>query len=504
MTTKTTGADSTATDPRTGDPLTGVAATSVDEAEALISAAAAASSDWAALPRPKRARLLRRVADGLEAKGAAIVAAADTETALGPARLENELRRTTGQLRMFAAEIESGHYLQALVTEADPTAGVPDLRRMRFPRGPVVVFAASNFPLAFSVAGGDTASALAAGCPVVVKAHENHPVTAELVAEVLRRELPDDVFALCHGREAGTALLEHPATTAVGFTGSLQGGVALARICRDRPVPIPFFGELSSLNPVVVMEDAATAYGLRIAQEFAASLTLGNGQFCTKPGLLFVPADGPMRELVADAIGASTTGVLLTASMREHYLDHPGHERLPLLARGQSDPGSPLSVSPEVRFVDSASYDEALPLLIAERFGPAGVVITYTSQADLIAMLKRLPGNLTGSVHSTVGSPDADPKTDLAAAAQVRAVAEVLSKCSGRLIHNGWPTGVAVTLAQHHGGPFPATTDAATTSVGVTAIERWLIPVAYQDWPDSLLPPELQRANPLGVPRREA
>lgn len=479
-------------DPRTGEPLDGVPETDLREVDRLLEAAAEAQDGWASIPGRERAALLRRVADGLEHDAERIVATADAETALGVPRLRGEVRRTTDQLRMFADEIEAGHHLQVLVTPADPNAGVPDLRRMRVPRGPVVVFAASNFPLAFSVAGGDTASALAAGCPVVVKAHENHPRTSALVAEILTRELPVGVFGICHGREAGIRAVTHPATTAVGFTGSLSGGLALAELCQQRPVPVPFFGELASLNPVVVMPDAAEGAAARLASEFVASMTLGNGQFCTKPGLLFVPTGSRLPELVAEIVGVTETGALLTPGMRDHYAGHTGHQRLELLAAGAGNPQIPLAVAPEVRLVDSAHFAEALPHLTSERFGPASVVVTYASQPDLLGMLARLPGSLTGTVHS------------LAPSEEVRAVATALHRQAGRLIHNGWPTGVAVTLAQQHGGPFPATTDPSTTSVGTTAIDRWLVPVTFQDWPDELLPPELQRTNPLGVPVRSA
>ncbi|MDQ6524478.1 aldehyde dehydrogenase family protein [Nocardioides sp. LHD-245] len=477
-------------DPRTGRPRARVPVTGIAETERLLDAAAGAADAWASTPRSDRAALLRRVADGLERDAARIVSTADAETALGTPRLEGELGRTTGQLRMFASDIESGHHLQVLLTPADPEAGVPDLRRMRIPRGPVVVFAASNFPLAFSVAGGDTASALAAGCPVVVKAHENHPRTSELVAAVLTSVLPDGVFGVCHGRQAGLRAVAHPAATAVGFTGSLAGGLALAEECRRRPVPIPFFGELASLNPVVVMPDVAAADGERVAREFVASMTLGNGQFCTKPGLLFVPDDGLMPRLVATAVRRAVTGPLLTPGIRESYVGHEGHRRLTLLATGTGDPEIPMAVAPELRLVRSEDFDLSLAHLSAERFGPAAVVATYTSQQDLLDKLARLPGSLTAAVHS------------IATGSEVRSVAAVLQRRAGRLILNGWPTGVAVRLAQHHGGPFPATTDAAATSVGSAAIDRWLVPMAFQGWPEELLPPELQHANPMRVPRR--
>lgn len=477
-------------DPRTGTTLPPIPATTVEEADLMVDAAITAAAGWMALPRTERGAHLRAIAAALEAAGDEIVDAADAETALGRTRLESELRRTTGQLRMFAADIEAGHYLGALITEADPSTGTPDLRRMRVPRGPVAVFAASNFPLAFSVSGGDTASALAAGCPVIVKAHENHPRTSDLVGSILTQALPLGVFALCHGREAGTALVAHAGITAVGFTGSLQGGSALSAACSARPTPIPFFGELGSLNPVVVMPDAAAASGIRVAEGFVASLTLGNGQFCTKPGLIFVPRASRMPELLAEALAQTTSGALLTPRIREGYVDHVGHGTLPLLARGHADPQIPLAVVPELSIVDGIDFEAALPALTEERFGPAAVVVRYDDLSAVARMIEMLPGSLTGSIHAE------QPSTE------VGAIADLLRTRVGRLIYNGWPTGVAVALAQHHGGPFPATTDGASTSVGATAIDRWTVPKVYQSWPDELLPPELQRADPLTTPRR--
>lgn len=479
----------TGSNPRTGAPTPGVRATSIQEAAALMDRAAEASCHWSGLPHVERGRLLKLVAGGLDEHRDEVVTAAEAETALGRERLTGEVQRTTGQLRLFADEIEAGHHLRVLVTEADPAAGIPDLRRMQVPRGPVAVFAASNFPLAFSVAGGDTASALAAGCPVVVKAHENHPHTSELVADVIRSVLPQGVFGLVHGQAAGAVLVSHTATTAVGFTGSLSGGLALQRLCQARKVPIPFFGEMSSVNPIVVMPDAAASEGPRIARDFVASMTLGNGQYCTKPALLFVPEESRLPDTVAEVVRTTKTGALLTPGIRDHYLHHSQHD-LSLLARGEAEDNVALAVAAEVRMVRGAGFADALPALSGERFGPAAVVVTYASQVDLLNQLALLPGALAGAIHSSNATPE------------VAAVGNILRRRVGRLIHNGWPTGVAVALAQHHGGPYPATTNDSHTSVGATAIDRWLVPVTYQDWPDDLLPPELQRANPLGLPRR--
>jgi NADP-dependent aldehyde dehydrogenase len=360
----------------------------------------------------------------------------------------------------------------------------------------VAVFAASNFPFAFSVAGNDTASALAAGCPVVVKAHEGHPRTSVLTAGIVAGALtaagaPAGTFAAVYGVDAGVALLKHPAIAAAGFTGSQRGGLALAAVCAQRPVPIPFFGELGSVNPVIILPGAAAARPGDIASGYAASLTLGAGQFCTNPGLLFVPAgDGKLLAEIAGAIRASAGGPMLSARIHDSYQADiaglGGREDLSPLAEGQPGEG-PWAATPQVFLAGLDGFAAGLPGLGQERFGPAGLVITYPSVADLLPVLARLGGNLAGVVHADEGSAD-----DLALAGQV---ADLLARTVGRVVFNGWPTGVAVTHAQHHGGPWPASTAPAYTSVGAAAIRRWLIPVAYQDFPDGLLPAALRQTR---------
>ena len=386
--------------------------------------------------------------------------------------------------------LRDGSYLDAV---ASPAQGVlPDVRRISRPVGPVAVFAASNFPFAFSVAGGDTASALAAGCPVVVKAHEGHPVTSEVTAEVVHTALasagaPEGTFALVHGVEAGLRLLGHPDIAAAGFTGSTAGGLALARICADRPVPIPFYGELGSVNPCVVLPGAAFSRPAAIATGYAGSLTLGAGQFCTNPGLLFVPEDVGLMSAIAEAVTASAGAPMLSGRIFAGYEDavaeaedHPG---LSALAAGQPGAG-PWGATPRVFQLTLKEFAADLAVLSRERFGPAGLVITYPSVTDLLPVLAALSGNLVGVVHADPASPD---DLDLA-----RQVVAVLEHVTGRIVFNGWPTGVAVVAAQHHGGPWPATTAPAYTSVGTAAIRRWLVPVAYQDFPPELLPPALR------------
>ncbi len=478
-------------DPRTGKPAGEPVAESSDhEVDAAAAAAGAAAAAWAGLGRAGRAHALTAVADALNAGAAELAALADTETALGVPRLTGEVARTTGQLRMFADVLADGSYLDVIRSPA--ANGVPGLARMVQPTGPVAVFAASNFPFAFSVAGGDTASALAAGCPVVVKAHESHPQTSVVTARIVTGALaaagaPDGTFALVHGVQAGARLLRHPAIGAAGFTGSARGGLALRRICAERDVPIPFYGELGSVNPMVVLPGAAAARAAEVAAGYAASVTLGVGQFCTNPGLLFVPEDEALLAAIAAAIGETRGGPMLSERIHDGFeaaiAALAGHPDVRPLATGQPGEG-PWAGTPQVFRISLDAFAAGLPELADERFGPGGLVITYPSVDALAAVLPRLGGNLAGGIHGDPASA-----ADLAAAARVAAV---LARGVGRVIWNGWPTGVAVTWAQHHGGPWPATTDAHYTSVGATAIRRWLIPVTYQDFPADLLPEPLR------------
>ena len=475
-------------DPRTGEPVgEPVAETTQAEVDALVAAAHAAAPGWgAADARLRRAAALEAVADLLDARAGELAAIADTETALGGERLTGEVARTTLQLRLFVGVLRDGGYVDAVISPAEGV--VPDVRRITRPVGPVAVFAASNFPLAFSVAGGDTASALAAGCPVIVKAHDSHPVTSDLTAEIVSGALalagaPAGTFGLVHGVQAGPQLLRHPLIAAAGFTGSTAGGLALARICAERPVPIPFYGELGSVNPCVVLPGAAFSRPAAIASGYAGSLTLGTGQFCTNPGLLFVPEDTGLLTAIAEAVGASSGGPMLSGRIFAGYRDaveeaaaHPGVTEL---AVGTPGPG-PWGGTPRVFQVTLKEFAADLAVLSRERFGPAGLAITYPSVADLLPVLAALPGNLVGTVQADASSPE---DMDLA-----RQAVAVLERVAGRIVFNGWPTGVAVVAAQHHGGPWPATTVPAYTSVGTAAIRRWLIPVAYQNFPAELLP----------------
>ncbi|MEV4476858.1 aldehyde dehydrogenase (NADP(+)) [Nonomuraea sp. NPDC049504] len=477
-------------DPRTGATV-GAALPETDSAgvDRIVSAAAAAGAAWRATPAAERAVALEAVADALSAHVDELWQLADQETALGEGRLRGEVARAAGQFRLFAEVIRDGGYLEAIIDHADAslTPPRPDVRRMKHALpGVVAVFAASNFPFAFSVAGGDTASALAAGCPVVVKAHPGHPNTSERVAKIISEALPNpDLLGLVQGMQAGADLVQHPAVVAAGFTGSVAGGKAIQKLIDERETPIPFYGELGSVNPVVVLPSAPVK---EVAAGFAASLTLGVGQFCTNPGLLFVPEDDELRKAIVEAVEGTAGGPMLAERIRDGYLG--GVERLgelQLLAEGKPGEGS-WAVTPKAFTADLDTFAAKLPEIGEECFGPAAIVVTYRDVADLRPVLERLEGSLTASVHGV--APE-----------EASEVVEVLGRKAGRLIWNGWPTGVAVCWAMHHGGPWPSATT-TSTSVGATAIERWVAPTAYQDWPEALLPEELKDANPLSIPRR--
>ena len=497
----------TSFDPRTGEAVEDVGPeTSAGDVAHLCAAAADATAELAALGRGRRAEMLRSMADALESDRELLVEIADRETALGAPRLNGELTRTTFQLRFFAEVIEDGAYLEAAIDHAGdtPMGPRPDLRKLLRPIGPVGVFGASNFPFAFSVPGGDTASALAAGCAVVIKAHEAHPRTSQLCAAALRQgaaaaRVSENVVSLVLGRDAGTAVVLDPNICAVGFTGSVGGGRALHDLASIRPSPIPFYGELGALNPLVVCPTAADARATEIATGLANSFTLGVGQFCTKPGLAFVPAgrqgDGLVAAL-AEAVKAKSAAVMLNARVQHGFavgtsdlVQLPGITEL-AAAQPQdwTQPGwwgTPLLLE--------ASPDALEGVVLEECFGPVLVVVRYGSADELFDLLHRVGPALTASIHA-----DAD---DMPLA---RRLLETLSGRVGRVVWNGYPTGVAVAWAMHHGGPYPATTDALHTSVGASSIRRWLRPVAYQDVPEQLLPVELTDAPAAAdrVPRR--
>ncbi|WP_329408580.1 aldehyde dehydrogenase (NADP(+)) [Streptomyces sp. NBC_00704] len=493
-------------DPRTGKQREQVAVeATAQEVDAVVRAAREARGSLA--DRTVRAAFLRSAADRLQAARDTLVEVADAETALGPVRLTGELARTCFQLRAFADIVDEGAFLDIVVDHPDDTATppIPDLRRYKVPLGVVAVYSASNFPFAFSVAGGDTASALAAGNPVVVKSHPDHPGLSELVAKVVRNAaaehgIPADVLGLVHGFEAGVELIRHPLVAAAGFTGSIRGGRALFDAAAARPVPIPFHGELGSLNPVVVTEAAAAERAGAIGAGLAGSMTMGVGQFCVKPGLVLVPSgaagDGLVKSLT-DAVSDTDAGVLLDHRMRDNFIAGVA-ERAELAdvdspvtpgAGGEHTVSAGFLTVPAARLAAEGEHD----LLLEECFGPVTVVARYEDESEVRAVLSRLPGNLTATVQLS--------EDEAAGEGRGGEILAELTPLAGRVLVNGWPTGVAVAPAQHHGGPYPATTS-TSTSVGGTAIERWLRPVAYQNTPAALLPVELRDENELGLPRR--
>ncbi len=454
----------------------------------------------------KKGHFLRHIAAGLEAVGTELVDRAHIETALPEKRLQGELARTANQLRLFAGVVEEGSWCMARIDPAEPDRKpLPraDIRSMLRPIGPVVVFGASNFPLAFSVAGGDTASALAAGNPVIVKAHSAHPGTSELAGQVICQSvkecgLPAGTFALIFGSGAqvGSALVQHPAVKAVGFTGSLAAGKALMQLAAERPEPIPCFMEMSSTNPLFILPEALATRGAEIATGLFGSFTMGVGQFCTKPGLVFLPggedADSLVNKLVAQ-VSQAAQSPMLTAGIYRNYksgvADLEGQHGVELLARPSAEAGSAIHASPALFEVKGSDLLRK-PELAKEVFGPSTLVVRYADRQELIQLAYALEGQLTATLHAT--------DADIAAFADLVAI---LERKAGRLIVNGYPTGVEVCHAMVHGGPYPATTDSRHTSVGTQAIYRFARPVCYQDFPQAALPDELKDGNPLSIMR---
>lgn len=494
-----------ATDPGTGATLeqSFSEATADDVAEAAALAAEAAPL-FSALTPDARARFLEAVAEAILAIGDVFITTAMAETGLPRARLEGERGRTVAQLRLFAAELRRGAWLDVTIDSAlpDRVPPRPDLRRMNHAIGPVAVFGASNFPFAFSVAGGDTASALAAGCPVIVKGHPAHPATGELAARALaaavaQSGLPSGVFSFLPGttQALGGALVADPRIKAVGFTGSRVGGLALCRIAAERPEPIPVYAEMSAVNPVLLLPGALTADAEGLAAAFAGSLTLGAGQFCTNPGLLLA-IEGPgldrFRTAAAAALAKTAAQVMLTPGICAAYdrgvaaLEaHPAVTRV-AAAASSSEP----TRSAAALFETDAESFAADAALGWEVFGATALLVRCRDLAEMERMIARLEGQLTATIHAH--------DDDAAVAARLL---PLLGTKAGRVLANGWPTGVEVCHAMVHGGPFPATSDSRSTSVGTLAMARFLRPVCWQNIADGLLPPPLQAANPWAVPR---
>ncbi|MGJ9403905.1 aldehyde dehydrogenase (NADP(+)) [Arthrobacter sp. KK5.5] len=445
-----------------------------------------------------RAGWLEAVAAAVEANGDELVGIAQRETHLAEPRLRGELKRTVFQLRLLADEVVRGENLQATIDHADQDWGMgprPDIRRVNVPLGVVGVFGASNFPFAFSVVGGDTASALAAGCAVVHKIHGGHTElglrTGDIAEEALAAAgAPAGLFATILGREAAETLVEHPLVKAVGFTGSTSGGRALFNKACARPTPIPFYGELGSINPVFVTERAWDGRKEDILSGYAASFTMGMGQFCTKPGLLFAPAEdtGELADLLGGSLADTPSAPLLSPRLREGYDGAVAEVRaadgVRVLVEGTADEAPRPTV-----FTTTADDVRRNPgVLEQEMFGPATLVIRYQRGTDLAELASLLDGQLTATLQA---EPDED----------VEALVTVLREKAGRVLWNGWPTGVTVTYAQQHGGPYPATTS-GTTSVGTAAVGRFMRPVAFDSFPPGQLPPALRDGNPWGIIRR--
>ena len=472
--------------------------TAVSELNAKVEAAHTAFEKGRAADPRTRGSWLEAVADGLEADADALVGLADQETHLGEARLRGELKRTVFQLRLFAAEVRAGEHFDATIDHADPEWGMgprPDLRRLNVPIGVVGVFGASNFPFAFSVIGGDSASALAAGCAVVHKAHDGHLKLALRTADAVVAALdaagaPAGLFSLVTGRAAAEALVDHPLVKAIGFTGSTAGGRVLFDRANARPEPIPFYGELGGINAVFVTEKAWAARRDEILAGYAGSFTMGMGQFCTKPGLIFVPGGETdrVREVLGTALAGFVPARLLSDRLHEGFSD--------AVRSLQSGAGVDVLVegdfaetpAPTLLHTTSVAVRRDPSILRQEMFGPASVLVEYNDESELPALAGLLEGQLTTTLQ-------AEPEDDVAE------LAARLTDLSGRVLWNGWPTGVTVSYAQHHGGPYPATTS-ATTSVGTAAIRRFLRPVAYQSFPEGRLPEPLRDANRWNVPQR--
>lgn len=454
--------------------------TTAEGLEQVLAAAAAAAPPVRDTPPAERAAWLEAVAAALEQAGEELVALAAADSHLPAAALSGELNRTAFQLRHFAAAAVSPALLDVVVEAADPDYPVaprPDLIRAQMPIGPVLVFTASNFPFAFSVAGNDTASALAAGCPVVVKANPGHLAlsvrTAEVVSQALRAAgAPEGTFGHIVGVDAGVAALKDPRIKACGFTGSVAGGRALFDIAVSRPDPIPFYGELGSLNPVFVTPAAAAARASGIGEGFVGSLTFRHGQLCTKPGVLFTPAGSGIAEAAAAALADAEPVSLLTERISTAYVDGTG--RLAATAGVERLCGNGSTSPTLVRVPAAAVLDGSIEL--EEVFGPAGVVVEYADAGQLRALADRIGPSLTATLH-------AEPSDEVAAA-----LLPELTTLVGRVVWNGWPTGVAVTRAMQHGGPYPATTASTSGSIGADAARRWLRPVTFQNVPHDLLP----------------
>ena len=499
-------ADIQAVNPATGETLAPTyAGGGKAEVERACELAETAYASYRETSLEERAVFLETIADEIDAIGDELTERGVAETGLPEARLQGERGRTCGQLRLFANVVRAGEWLDVRIDPALPDREpMPraDLRQRHIALGPVAVFGASNFPLAFSVAGGDTASALAAGCPVVVKGHSAHPGTSELVGRAIQRavakcKLPEGVFSLLFGsgKEIGQALVADPRIQAVGFTGSRSGGTALMATAQARPQPIPVYAEMSSINPVFLLPEALKARGNAIAEGFVGSLNMGAGQFCTNPGLV-IGIEGPeldvFVEAAAEAVKGSAAQTMLTPGIHDAYqqgVDRlANHAKVTEVARGQS--GESANPCQAGLFVTQAEAFLSEPALQEEVFGSTSLVIACANVEEMHRVAAQVEGQLT----VTLQMDDGDLET-------ARQLLPTLERKAGRILANGWPTGVEVCHAMVHGGPYPATSDSRTTSVGSAAIFRFLRPVCYQALPEALLPEAIRDGNPYGVSR---
>lgn len=498
------GAEFQSMNPASGEALQSYRSCGPAEVTAAMAAAQASFAEYRRCDKDQIAAFLLAIAEEIEDLGDQLLETADAETGLGLVRLTGERGRTCGQIRAFAAMVEEGQWVQASIDTAQPDRTPlpkPDLRRMLIPVGPVVVFGASNFPFAFGSAGGDTASALAAGNPVVVKGHPSHPATNELFAHAMdnainQTGMPSGLFSLLQGstNELGAELVGHDAAQAVGFTGSLGGGRALMDIAAARTRPIPVFAEMGSINPVFIAGDALASRGKEIAAGLVASVTMGTGQFCTSPGVVVTTTSTEFEQAVATGLSEAPRGVLLNKKIGQSLQSAleiiTARDDVQWLNPDEGGENNVLT-PPNCALKTSASAFLADPALQEEIFGPVTLIVECEGPAEMRRVASALTGNLTATVHATADDHE-----------QVEDLVELLDETVGRVIYNGFPTGVEVCPSQQHGGPYPASSASATTSVGADAMVRFARFVAYQDLPDELLPPALQNANPYGLLRR--
>ena len=495
-----------AIDPATGEKLYPLLSkASIDQVKEAAVAAAESASVFRLSSLVQRAAFLRACAAEIMALGDSLVQQVMIETGLSQVRIEGERARTCGQLNLFAETVLAGNFLDVRIDPAKPDRPVsprPDLRSMNQAIGPVVVFGASNFPLAFSVAGGDTASAFAAGCPVLVKGHSSHPGTCELVAQAIDRAIkstgmPSGVFSLLmgSGREVGTALVSAPEVKAVGFTGSFTGGMTLVKLATERPEPIPVFTEMGSLNPVVLLPKALRIGAEQIAESFVGSLNLGVGQFCTNPGLVLALEGADLERFLSRAVvcmAKQSAGVMLNEGIQKAYTEGVAHiasqAGVERKAVGESWEDKRGFCGQPVLLAVNATDFIANSVLNEEMFGPASLLVKCQNISELQAAVTSLKGQLTGTIHSAAGEM-----------ADYAELTDLLLQRVGRLLVNGFPTGVEVCHAMVHGGPFPAASDVRFTSVGTAAIYRFLRPICLQNYPAELLPEALQDSNPLQI-----